>query len=122
LFSEYTGRLIEEINDILMERGLIPISDLIRQFDLPTDYLQSIVANRLVASSGNAVKFDAGTLYTDNYVRLQQNTLIGCLQAALLPVRVSDIIKTTRVNENLIQSRCPSHPQVKFTDSWHVEV
>ena len=103
--SEYTMRLIEEINDMLDERGLIPMSDLIRQFDLPTEYLQSMVNNRIVGSSLNGIKFESGTLYTDNYVRLQQSILIGYLQAALLPVKVSDIIRTARVNENLVQGK-----------------
>ena len=81
------------------------MSDLIRQFDLPTEYLQSLVHNRIVGSTMNAIKFESGTLYTENYVRLQQNILIGCLQGALLPVRVNEIVKNTRVNENLVQSR-----------------
>ncbi|CAF4218475.1 unnamed protein product, partial [Rotaria sp. Silwood2] len=37
--AEYTNRLVEEINDMLVERGLISFSELIRQFDLPTEYL-----------------------------------------------------------------------------------
>ncbi|CAF1053711.1 unnamed protein product [Adineta steineri] len=102
--ADYTNRLVEEINDMLVERGLIPFSELIRQFDLPTEYLNSIVTNRIIGSTSNGIKFESGTLYTENYVRLQQNILIGCLQAAFLPVRVNEIIKTTRVNENLIQS------------------
>ncbi|CAF3911758.1 unnamed protein product, partial [Adineta steineri] len=102
--ADYTNRLVEEINDMLVERGLIPFSELIRQFDLPTEYLNSIVTNRIIGSTLNGIKFESGTLYTENYVRLQQNILIGCLQAAFLPVRVNEIIKTTRVNENLIQS------------------
>jgi hypothetical protein len=89
---------------MLTERGLIPIGELIRQFDLPTEYLNSIITNRIIASSFNGIKFESGTLYTENYVRLQQNTLIGHLQAAFLPVRVNDIIKNTRINENLVQS------------------
>ncbi|CAF4371093.1 unnamed protein product [Adineta steineri] len=89
---------------MLVERGLIPFSELIRQFDLPTEYLNSIVTNRIIGSTSNGIKFESGTLYTENYVRLQQNILIGCLQAAFLPVRANEIIKTTRVNENLIQS------------------
>jgi hypothetical protein len=99
--ADYTNRLIEEINDMLVERGLISFSELIRQFDLPTEYLNTIVINRVI---GNSIKFESGTLYTENYVRLQQNILIGYLQAAFLPVRVNEIIKNTRVNENLIQS------------------
>jgi hypothetical protein len=86
---------------MLVERGLIPFSELIRQYDLPTEYLNSIVINRII---GNGIKFESGTLYTENYVRLQQNILIGYLEAAFLPVRVNEIIKNTRVNENLIQS------------------
>jgi len=96
--------LVEEISDMLVERGLIPFSELIRQFDLPTEYLNSIVINRIIGSSLNTIKFETGTLYTENYVRLQQNILIGYLEAAFLPIRVNEIIKNTRVNENLIQS------------------
>jgi hypothetical protein len=102
--SEYTHRLVEEINDMLVERGLIAMNDLIRQFDLPTEYLQSIVNNRILGSSLNTIRFDSGTLYTDTYVRLQQNTIIGYLQAALLPVRIHDILKQSRINDNLVQS------------------
>lgn len=97
---------------MLVERGLIPFSELIRQFDLPTEYLQSIVTNRIAASSSHNVQYENGTLYTENYVRLQQNTLIGYLQAALLPVRVSEIIKNTRINENLVQSNKKTY--IKF--------
>lgn len=103
--SDYTNRLVEEISDMLVERGLIPFSELIRQFDLPTEYLNSIVISRIIGSGLNGIKYESGTLYTENYVRLQQNILIGFLQAALLPVRVGEILKTTRVNENLIQSK-----------------
>lgn len=86
---------------MLVERGLIPFSELIRQFDLPIEYLQSIVTSRVVL---NGIKFESGTLYTENYVRLQQNIIIGYLQAAFLPVRINEIIKNIRVNDNLIQS------------------
>jgi len=103
-FSDYTNRLVEEINDMLVERGLISFSELIRQFDLPTEYLTSIVNTRVVGSSANGIKYESGTLYTENYVRLQQNIVIGYLQAALLPIKVSEVIKNTRINENLIQS------------------
>ena len=89
---------------MLVERGLIAFSELIRQFDLPTEYLNTVVISRVIGSSLNGIKFESGTLYTENYVRLQQNILIGYLQAAFLPVRVNEIIKNTRVNENLIQS------------------
>ena len=106
-FSEYTNRLVEEINDILSERGLMSMSDLIRQFDLPTDYLQTLVHQRIIGSSSTTtnVKFESSTLYTENYVRLQQNILIGYLQAALLPVRVNELLRQSRMNENLIQSK-----------------
>jgi hypothetical protein len=89
---------------MLVERGLIAFSELIRQFDLPTEYLNSIVINRIIGSGSNGIKFESGTLYTENYVRLQQNIIMGYLQAALLPIRVNEITKNTRVNENLIQS------------------
>ncbi|CAF0952210.1 unnamed protein product [Rotaria sordida] len=102
--AEYTNRLVEEINDMLIERGLIPFSELIRQFDLPTEYLNTILTNRILSSSIHNIKFESGTLYTENYVRLQQNILIGYLQAAFLPVRINEINKNTRVNENLIQN------------------
>lgn len=89
---------------MLVERGLIPFSELIRQFDLPIEYLQTIILNRVVGSPGNGIKFESGTLFTENYVRLQQNIVIGYLQAAFLPIRVNEISKNTRVNENLLQS------------------
>lgn len=100
---------------MLLERGLIPLSELIRQFDLPTEYLNSIVTNRVIGSALNGVKFESGTLYTENYVRLQKNTIIGYLQAALLPVRVNEMIKNTRVNENLTQGNrfAPRHMLAK---------
>ncbi|CAF3340008.1 unnamed protein product [Rotaria socialis] len=102
--ADYTNRLIEEITDILVERGLIAFSELIRQFDLPTEYLNSIVTNRIIGSSQHNIKYESGTLYTENYVRLQQNILIGYLQGALLPLRVNELIKNTCINENLVQN------------------
>ena len=99
---------------MLVERGLIPFSELIRQFDLPIEYLNTIIINRVVGSPANGIKFESGTLFTDNYVRLQQNILIGYLQAAFLPVRVNEIIKNTRVNENLIQSKHSSSCEMNF--------
>ncbi|CAF4175083.1 unnamed protein product, partial [Rotaria magnacalcarata] len=50
------------------------------------------------------IKYESGTLYTENYVRLQQNILIGYLQGALLPLRVNELIKNTCINENLVQN------------------
>ncbi|CAF1259339.1 unnamed protein product [Rotaria magnacalcarata] len=102
--ADYTNRLIEEITDILLERGLIAFSELIRQFDLPTEYLNSILTNRIIGSSQHNIKYESGTLYTENYVRLQQNILIGYLQGALLPLRVNELIKNTCINENLVQN------------------
>ena len=99
---------------MLVERGLIPFSELIRQFDLPTEYLNSILINRIIASGLNAIKFESGTLYTDNYVRLQQNIIIGYLQAAFLPVRVNEITKNARINENLIQSKNKTFKKTNF--------
>lgn len=105
LLSQYTERFVEEINDMLNARGLVSMNELIRQYDLPIEYVNSTVTHRIVGASSSGVKCESGILYTKNYVHLQQNILLGCLEAAFHPLRVTDIMKHTRVNENLIQSK-----------------
>jgi hypothetical protein len=90
---------------MLTARGLVSINELIRQFDLPIEYINSIVTNRIISAPSSRVKCESGTLYTENYVHLQQNILSGCLEAAFVPLHISDIIKHTRVNKNLVQSK-----------------
>lgn len=105
LLSKYTNRFVEEINDLLTVRGLVPMNELIRQYDLPIEYVHSIVTDRIVGAPSRGVKCKSGILYTKNYVHLQQNILMGCFEAAFHPIRVIDIIKLTGVNENLVQSK-----------------
>lgn len=38
----YTQRVAEEINDYLTTHGHVTVGDLTRQYDLPTDFLQSV--------------------------------------------------------------------------------
>lgn len=38
----YTTRLAEEINEKLSQQGQVSISDLTRQYDLPSDFLQQV--------------------------------------------------------------------------------
>lgn len=38
----YTTRLAEEINEKLIQQGQVSISDLTRQYDLPSEFLQQV--------------------------------------------------------------------------------
>lgn len=38
----YTTRLAEDINDKLIQQGQVSISDLTRQYDLPSEFLQKV--------------------------------------------------------------------------------
>lgn len=57
LYSQYTNCLVQEINDILNERGYISINELIQQFDLPINYIHFVVKNRIVNVRSKKVKY-----------------------------------------------------------------
>lgn len=100
--QDYVQSICEEINDKLNSHGIITISDLTGQYNLPTDFLQSVVEKNL-GKTINAVqdKQDNRTYYTTYFI--ERNTCIakGALMALTKPTTLASILNTLLLDDKL---------------------
>ncbi|XP_039288056.1 E3 UFM1-protein ligase 1 homolog [Nilaparvata lugens] len=89
----YTHRVAEEINDHLLAHGQVSIGDLTRQYDLPSEYLQSLVEKNL----GKVIlakqdKEDHRLFFTEAFVTRNKCIVRGALTAITQPTTLTAII------------------------------
>ncbi|KAK7605267.1 hypothetical protein V9T40_007125 [Parthenolecanium corni] len=102
----YVINVAEEINDRLQQHGLINVSELARTFDLPADFIHSIIKE----NSGRIIrgvkqdKQDVQTYYTENYLNRYKSIVKGALAAITRPTQISTIISHCGIKENVFFS------------------
>lgn len=89
----YTHRVAEEINDHLIAHGQVSIGDLTRQYDLPSEYLLSLVEKNL----GKVIfakqdKEDHRLFFTEAFVARNKCIVRGALTAITQPTTLTAIL------------------------------
>ncbi|XP_049860331.1 E3 UFM1-protein ligase 1 homolog [Schistocerca gregaria] len=98
----YLNQIAQEINDKLVQEGQVSIGELTRIYDLPADFLQSVVQNHLgKVIHAKQDKTDPRVFFTDSYIARNKACIRGALAAATAPIRIATLVKQCGLNERL---------------------
>lgn len=101
----YLEKMCDEINDTLQEAGQLTVSDLTKEFGLPTGFLlEHIEASLGIRIMGRLDKTDSGVLYTESYVARYQARIRGQFSAITRPTPLGPIISQGNYHSKLFQS------------------
>lgn len=96
----YQKTIAEEINDRLQREGQITIADLTKIYDLPGDFLQSVVDRNLgKIIKAKQDKSDNRVFFTQAFIDQTKGILRGALRALTRPTQVSVILEATNLQE-----------------------
>uniref|UniRef100_A0A1B6D5T8 E3 UFM1-protein ligase 1 homolog n=1 Tax=Clastoptera arizonana TaxID=38151 RepID=A0A1B6D5T8_9HEMI len=103
--KKYIGHIAEEINERLIQQGQVTIPELTRVYDLPSDFLQSVVEKQLGKTiNAKQDKQDSHTFYTDAFVTRNKAIVRGALIAATKPTPVTAILNQCNISEGTFNS------------------
>lgn len=100
--GDYKDRLAEEINQKLSEAGVVNVADLSKQYDLPGNFMDTMVSERLGNTiSGVRDPSDPRIIFTESYVNQYRAKLRGILLATTRPTALSQIFTRFNVPEKI---------------------
>ncbi|XP_023230156.1 E3 UFM1-protein ligase 1-like [Centruroides sculpturatus] len=103
--NTYLDGIADEINDKLQQTGQITIGELTKQYDLPGDFLEEIVHERLgISIQGQADPFDSRTIFTEAYIAKYNAIIRGVLSAITRPTTLNNLINNYKIPERLFYS------------------
>ncbi|XP_074542069.1 E3 UFM1-protein ligase 1 [Halichoeres trimaculatus] len=101
----YLDRLAEEVNDKLQEAGLMSISELCKNYDLPGDFLSEELSKRLgKLIQGEMDQYNRGVIFTPAFVARHKARIRGLFSAITRPTPVSSMIGAFGFQEHLLYS------------------
>ncbi|CAJ1077481.1 E3 UFM1-protein ligase 1 [Xyrichtys novacula] len=101
----YLDRLAEEVNDKLQEAGLITISELCKNYDLPGDFLTEELSKRLgKLIQGEMDQYNRGVIFTPAFVARHKARIRGLFSGITRPTPVSSMIGVFGFQEHLLYS------------------
>ncbi|KAK1135631.1 hypothetical protein K0M31_000219 [Melipona bicolor] len=110
----YTNKIAEEINDKLMQHGIINVSELTIHYDLPADFLQSVIERELGKSIyGKQDSQDSKVFYTESFIARNKAKIRGALSAITKPTPLSAILGQCSVSERIFFSILDSLQEMK---------
>ncbi|KAG7188881.1 hypothetical protein KM043_008487 [Ampulex compressa] len=110
----YMNKIAEEINDKLMQHGCINVSELTLSYDLPAEFLQSLIEKELGrAILGKQDKQDSRAFYTESYIAKNRAKIRGALCAITKPTPLSAILGQCSVPERIFFSILDSLQDMK---------
>nr|XP_045606783.1 E3 UFM1-protein ligase 1-like [Procambarus clarkii] len=90
---DYLDVIAEEINEKLQQEGSTTIADLVKQYELPGDFMLEVVVERLgTIIHGQQDTHDRTVIFTDAFVARHKAHVRGVLCAITRPTQVSVII------------------------------
>ncbi|KAK7870281.1 hypothetical protein R5R35_001007 [Gryllus longicercus] len=102
LGKSYINRVIQEINEKLMLQGQITVSELTRQYDLPPEFLLSLIEENLGKSiHGKQDATDRQVFFTDAFLHRNKACLRGALMAATCPTSVAHLLSQSGVQQRI---------------------
>lgn len=98
----YMIRIAGEINDKLCQQGHINVSDLTLKYDLPAEFIQSLLEKELGKTVfGKQDSQDLKVFYTEGYVARNRAKVRGALSAITKPTPLSAILGQCAVPERI---------------------
>lgn len=100
--KSYITKIAEEINDKLNQNGLVSIAELTLHYDLPAEFLQSLIEKELGKSIfGKQDSQDPRIFYNQGYIARNEAKIKGALAAITKPTPISAILGQCSVQERL---------------------
>ena len=98
----YIIKIAEEINDKLNQNGLVNIADLTLHYDLPAEFLQSVIEKELGKTIlGKQDTQDLRIFYNQSYIARNEGKIRGALSAITKPTPISAILGQCAVQERI---------------------
>ncbi|EDW96424.1 uncharacterized protein Dyak_GE25823 [Drosophila yakuba] len=104
--EDYISHIAQEINEKLVLRGEISISELASQFDLPSDFLQHDVVEKHLGKiiKGRQDASNPRVFFTQAYIQRCKAKIRGALAAITRPINVAVILQQIGVQEKIFHS------------------
>lgn len=100
--QSYVSKISEEINDKLVQNGYINISELTLHYDLPAEFLQSVLEKQLGKTiRGKQDTQDPRMFYNESYIARNEAKIRGALSAITKPTPLSAILGQCMVPERI---------------------
>ncbi|XP_014678544.1 PREDICTED: E3 UFM1-protein ligase 1-like [Priapulus caudatus] len=96
----YIDRLAEEIDDKLQDAGYVRLADLIKLYDLPSDFLSAEISSRLGTRIRGRAD-DDGDILTDAYLSRERARVRGALAGTTRPTPARAIVARHGFRERL---------------------
>ncbi|XP_011865075.1 PREDICTED: E3 UFM1-protein ligase 1 homolog [Vollenhovia emeryi] len=112
--KSYISKVAEEINDKLVQHGCINVAELTLTYNLPADFLQSVVEKqlgRIVHATQDSQ--DLKVFYTESFIARNKAKIKGALSAVTKPTPLSAILGQCGVPERIFFSILDSLQEVK---------
>lgn len=104
--KSYTSTICEEINDKLNQQGLITIGDLTSHYDLPSEFLLSVIEKQIGKTiKGQQDKQDNYLFYTDDFIDRISCIVRGALLAVTKPTSLGTVVNICGVQQRLFFSK-----------------
>nr|XP_034176081.1 E3 UFM1-protein ligase 1 homolog [Osmia lignaria] len=112
--KSYTNRIAEEINDKLAQHGCINVAELTIYYDLPAEFLQSLIEKELGKTIlGKQDTQDIRVFYTESFIARNKAKIRGALSAITKPTPLSAILGQCSVSERIFFSILDSLQEMK---------
>ncbi|XP_003700994.2 UFM1 specific ligase 1 [Megachile rotundata] len=112
--KSYMDRIAEEINDKLMQHGCINVTELTIHYDLPAEFLQSLIEKELGKTIfGKQDTQDIKVFYTESFIARNKAKVRGALSAITKPTPLSAILGQCSVSERIFFSILDSLQEMK---------
>jgi len=105
--KSYISKIAEEINDKLVQHGCINIAELTLTYNLPADFLQSVVEKELgKIIHATQDSQDSKIFYTESFITRNKAKIKGALSAVTKPTPLSAILGQCGVSERIFFCKC----------------
>lgn len=112
--KSYINKIAEEINDKLVQHGCISVAELTLTYDLPSEFLQSVVEKELgKIIHATQDSQDSKVFYTESYIARNRAKIRGALSAITKPTPSSAILGQCAVPERIFFSTLDGLQEMK---------
>lgn len=98
----YMNKIAEEINDQLMQHGSINVAELMVHYNLPAEFLQSLIEKELGKTIlGKQDTQNFRIFYTESFIARNRAKVRGALSAITKPTSLSAVLGQCAVSERI---------------------
>ncbi|XP_032665744.1 E3 UFM1-protein ligase 1 homolog isoform X2 [Odontomachus brunneus] len=100
--KSYINKIAEEINDKLVQHGCINVAELTLTYDLPAEFIQSVVEKQLgKIIHATQDSQDSKVFYTESFIATNRAKIRGALSAITKPTPLSAILGQCAIPERI---------------------